>query len=69
VDGIEREDAGKLVVVRLDVQSQAGRELSAQMDFRYTPTFIFFNTQGQETWRSVGQLDPQRVRDSLAGLP
>jgi thioredoxin-related protein len=69
VDGIEQDDAGKLVVIRLDVQSQAGRELGAAMDFRFTPTFIFIDAQGQELWRSIGQLDPKRVQESLASVP
>ena len=69
MDGIEQENAGKLVVIRLDVQSQAGRELGAAMDFRFTPTFIFINAQGQELWRSIGQLDPKRVQESLASVP
>ena len=69
MDGIEQEDSGKLVVIRLDVQSQAGRELGAAMDFRFTPTFIFINAQGQELWRSIGQLDPKRVQESLASVP
>ena len=69
MDGIEQDDAGKLVVIRLDVQSQAGRELGAAMDFRFTPTFIFINAQGQELWRSIGQLDPKRVQESLASVP
>jgi len=69
VDGIEQDDAGKLLVIRLDVQSQVGRELGAAMDFRFTPTFIFINAQGQELWRSIGQLDPKRVQESLASVP
>ncbi|HBX70107.1 MAG TPA: thioredoxin, partial [Chloroflexi bacterium] len=40
-------------------------ELANQYDFRYTPTFIFFNARGNEIWRSVGQLDTEQVRSSL----
>jgi hypothetical protein len=69
VDGIEKEYAGKLEVIRLDVQSQAGQALGAELDFRFTPTFIFLDGLGQELWRGVGALDPQRVRDSLAKAP
>ncbi len=67
MDGIEQQAAGKLTVVRLDVQSQAGRELGAALDFRFTPTFIFLDGQGKETWRAVGRLDPKRVLESLVG--
>ncbi len=30
-----------------------------------TPTFIFFDAEGHELWRMVGEFDPQKVRDSL----
>jgi len=65
VDGLEQELQGRLSVVRIDIQSTAGRELAPAFGFRYTPTFIFFDAQGVELWREVGSLDPQRVRDSL----
>ena len=68
MDGIEQDLSGKLVVIHLDVQSQAGRELGAEMDFRFTPTFILFDGQGQELWRSVGRLEVERVRASLAEM-
>ena len=65
MDGLEQELQGRLAVVRIDVQSAAGRELAPEFGFRYTPTFIFFDAQGLELWREVGSLDPKRVRDSL----
>ena len=65
VDGLEQELGGRLAIIRVDIQSAAGRELAPEFDFRYTPTFIFFDAQGVELWREVGSLDPQRVRDSL----
>lgn len=55
----------QLHIVRLNVQDDVGRELAAAYDFEFTPTFIFFDSQGNEMWRSVGTFDPQRVRDSL----
>ena len=66
VDGLEREYAGRLVVIRLDIQSDVGRELAPVYGFQYTPTFIFFDAQGVELWREVGSLDTARVRASLA---
>ena len=41
-------------------------ELAPVYDFEFTPTFIYFDAQGNELWRMVGEFDPQRVRDSLA---
>lgn len=65
VDGIEREYKRELRVIRVNIQDTKGRQLAEVYDFEYTPTFIFFDQQGQEVWRSVGELDPDRVRESL----
>ncbi len=65
VDGLEAEFAGQLNVLRVDVQSAAGKELAWQFG-ALTPTFILFDAQGEELWRMVGSLDAEAVRDSLA---
>jgi thioredoxin-related protein len=65
VDGIEKEFAWKLIVIRVNIQSKVGRSLANEYEFQFTPTFIFFNEQGEEVWRSVGSLDPQQVKDSI----
>jgi thioredoxin-related protein len=65
VDGLEQELEGRLLVIRLNIQESVGRELGTAYNFQYTPTFIFFDAQGNELWRQVGGLDVGRVRDSL----
>jgi thioredoxin-related protein len=65
VDGLEREYAGRLLVLRLDIQSEVGRELAPVFNFQYTPTFIFFDATGVELWREIGGLDPEHLRQSL----
>jgi thioredoxin-related protein len=40
-------------------------ELAPVYGFEFTPTFIFFDAQGNEIWRMIGEFDPQQVRDSL----
>jgi thioredoxin-related protein len=65
VDGIEQQYKGRLVVIRLDIQSNTGRTLAPLYGFQYTPTFIFFNASGKELWRSIGQLDTVKISDSL----
>jgi thioredoxin-related protein len=47
------------------VQEPVGRELAPVYGFEFTPTFVFFDAQGDELWRTVGSFDPQMVRDSL----
>ena len=63
--GIEREQRGKMQVIRLNMQDQTGRELARQYSALVTPTFIYLDAQGVEQWRQIGSIDPDRVSDSL----
>ena len=71
VDGLEQElnndiTIGRRIhIIRLNVQETVGRELAPVYGFEFTPTFIFFDAQGNERWRTVGLFDPQMVRNSL----
>jgi cytochrome c-type biogenesis protein len=65
VDGLEKQYAGKLVVIRVNIQSAAGQSLASRYGFQYTPTFIFFDATGNELWREVGQLDVVKVEQAL----
>jgi thioredoxin-related protein len=56
---------GRIHFIRLNIQENAGIELAPVYGFQYTPTFIFFDAQGNEIWRAVGEFDPQKIRDSL----
>jgi len=40
-------------------------ELAPVYGFEFTPTFIYFDAEGNELWRIFGEFDPKRVRDSL----
>jgi len=65
VDELENEVGDRILFIRLNIQEEVGRELAPVYDFEFTPTFIYFEGDGNELWREVGSLDPQRVRDSL----
>lgn len=65
MDGIEREFDGRLTVIRINVQEPVGEVLGKKLHFRYTPTFIFFDADGKELWRTIGAIDPAEVRRSL----
>lgn len=65
VDELERELGDKIYIIRLNIQEDVGRELAPVYGFEFTPTFIYFDEEGNELWRTVGEFDPQRVRDSL----
>ena len=66
VDGIENELQGELLVMRVNIQTEDGKELTRRYNSLVTPTFILFDKQGQEIYRSIGQIDPQAVRDLVA---
>ena len=66
VDGLEKELSGRLEILRINIQEPVGRELAPVYDFEYTPTYIFLDGQGHEQWRTIGEIDPQQVRDSVA---
>jgi thioredoxin-related protein len=65
VDGIEKQYKDRLIVIRLDIQSTTGQTLAPIYGFEFTPTFIFFDATGKELWRSVGQLDTEKISESL----
>ncbi len=62
VDRLEAELNDHLMVLRVDIQSNDGVNLAERVGFRYTPTFILYDSDGEEIWRSVGRLDPDLVR-------
>lgn len=66
VDRVEQEFEGRLVVIRLNIQESLGQELAPVYGFEYTPTFIFFDEQGNELWRTVGDFDEARVRAEMS---
>ena len=65
MDGIEREFEGKLLVIHIDVRDPVGKEVGKHFNFKFTPTFILFNSDGEELWRTIGAIDPSEVRRSL----
>lgn len=65
MDGLENELGNKLHIIRVDIQETVGRELAPVYGFEYTPTYIFFDAKGNEIWRTIGEIDPQKVRDSV----
>ncbi len=66
MDGLQSELSTKLDIIRINIQDPVGRELAPVYDFEYTPTYIFFDAKGHELWRSIGEIDPQKVRDAVA---
>jgi thioredoxin-related protein len=65
VDGIEKQYTKRLLVIRVNIQSETGSTLAPIYGFQYTPTFIFFDADGKELWRSVGGIDAAKVGETL----
>jgi thioredoxin-related protein len=65
VDELEDQFSQHLTIIRVNIQEETGRELAQVYGSSFTPTFIFFDGNGEELWREVGGLDPERVRESL----
>ncbi len=65
VNGLIAELDGKVALVKVDIQSQAGRQLSGVYGYRETPTFILFGEDGKEIWRSIGTLDVEEIRELI----
>lgn len=66
MDGLERELDDRLIIIRLNIQEEVGRELAPVYGFEFTPTFIYFDARGVELWRQVGGLDTGRVRAGIS---
>ena len=65
MDELETELGDRVLFIRLNIQESVGRELAPVYGFEFTPTFIFFDAEGNELWRSVGDFNAQKVRDSI----
>jgi len=65
VDGLETKYQGRLLVFHIDVTSPAERAVVREFGFEFSPTFIFYDANGQELWRSIGNLDLQRLDQNL----
>lgn len=66
VDMVEAQYYVHLNLVRIDMNSVAGRDAAALYNVTYTPTFIFLNGDGSERWRSEGSLDVTAIRDAIS---
>lgn len=66
MDELELELGDDIHFIQLNIQEEIGMELAPVYGFEATPTFIYFDSEGNELWRMVGDFDPQRVRNTLA---
>lgn len=62
MDRLEAEYPNRLQVIRVDIQSSAGKTIAREYGIYATPSFLLFDRQGQEMIRSVGNLDTGQIR-------
>lgn len=68
VKQLEYEYEDDLEVIRVNVLDEEAESLLRRYRFQYTPTFILLNERGEEIWRTVGILDPERLTTILEGM-
>ncbi len=67
VDEITRRFAGELDVIQVNILSADSAGLKDRFQVQFTPTFILLDAQGEESWRSIGTVDPEQLQASLSG--
>ena len=60
VDGCDKQMAGRVRFVRVDINSANGKKIAAKVGFDMAPTFIGYDSAGVEQWRTTGV--PNRVK-------
>ena len=65
VNGLEQHMAGRLEVIRVDIQTNLGRSMAPDYGVIGTPTFILFDPSGEIILKQVGFIDPEKVQQLL----
>lgn len=56
VNGIEQDYADVVRVFRIDARDAANKSIAAQLGLRMTPTYVIFDHNAHEVYRTVGQI-------------
>ena len=57
VDGLEQEYAGQVTIVRLDIDDPATAEAKVIYQFRYQPTYVLLDSNGEVVDSWLGRQD------------
>ncbi|GAB4469823.1 MAG: hypothetical protein Kow00124_05360 [Anaerolineae bacterium] len=61
VDRLESEAGERLQIIRLNIDQEPGRTLMDEYGVVFTPTFVYFDKDGNKLRESIGVLDRARV--------
>ncbi|HEC23113.1 MAG TPA: thioredoxin [Chloroflexi bacterium] len=61
VDRLEAEAGERLQIIRLNIDEEPGRTLMEEYGVIFTPTFIYFDPDGNKLRESIGVLDQARI--------
>ncbi len=65
MDGLERDLAGHLHVISLDIHDPVGRQVGSLFGLEFTPSYVLLDGEGHEIWRKVGVLRADEVTGRL----
>lgn len=68
MDGLAAEWDGRVEVVRVNVHDRAARPLITRLGYRLTPTYILFDGNGREVWRTYGVISAAEARRRVEAL-
>lgn len=68
VDGIEKDYAGTVRVLRVDARNPDNSAIASQFGLRMTPTYVIFDQKATEQYRSTGSLNRGQFDKFVAGL-
>jgi hypothetical protein len=53
VDGLDKQLAGRVRIVRMDVATREGKKVALKVGLDTVPTFIAYGKDGLERWRTA----------------
>jgi thioredoxin-like negative regulator of GroEL len=68
VDGLEETYGDEFTIVRVDIDTEKGKELARESGFIGQPTFIFVDAEGQEVRRLMGPQTPETIQQVAEAL-
>ena len=68
VDGFEKQLGKRVRFVRLDMASQNGRKVAAQVGVNMVPLFVGFDKDGMERWRAEGPVNRTQLWARVVSL-